>query len=181
MSVHYQNRGDGDCSQQSNGDEMHEFISFQRQLSRPTDHYNRQRVSSESINPYSPPPKPSQSTHTYISKFLRDPITTSLNSFSRVTNFVTSPTFYDDDYISSLQLLRPPGTAERVPKQDDNGSNHESIDTNQLDVPLPPPQLPPIPCSKDQYRLPRLTPHEFETDFIDLTVDQVLERIFRGV
>ncbi len=181
MSVHYQNRGDGDCGQHTNGDEMHEFISFQRQLSRPTDHYNRQTVSSEEINPYSPPPKPSHSTHTYISKFLRDPITTSLNSFSRVTNLVTSPTFYEDDYISSLQLLRPPGSAERVAKEDKNGSNEELFNANQLNIPLPPPQLPSIPCSKAQYRLPGLTPHEFETDFINLTVDQVLERIFRGV
>jgi hypothetical protein len=68
-----------------------------------------------------------------------------------------------------------------VAKEDKNGSNEELFNANQLNIPLPPPQLPSIPCSKAQYRLPGLTPHEFETDFINLTVDQVLERIFRGV
>ncbi|XP_054164526.1 TBC1 domain family member 17-like [Oppia nitens] len=196
------NRGNGDTA--ANGqtaEEMHEFITFQRQLSRPTDHYRPKHLSvppTAADNPYAPPPKPGHTTaHTYLSKFLKDPIATSLNSFSRVTNLVTSPTFYDEDYLASLpalHLLRPPGNAERVHR---NSPTHEFseqplIDSisgvtnfnvvNKLsDVPLPPPALPLIPCTEPQCRLSPLTPQDlFDDNCPLLTVDQLLERIFRG-
>lgn len=189
-----QTKGDGDSKAFSTAEEMHEFITFQRQLSRPTDHFRPNRLVPEP-NPYAPPPRSTHPTpHNYLSKFLRDPIATSLNSFSRVTNLVTSPTFYDEEYLASLpslHLLRPPGTAERVPKQDNNGCNDHtsdpisfSNDFNAIDttrVPLPPPSLPAIPCTEPQMRLPPLGPEEFEKISTEMSVEQIMERIFRGV
>jgi hypothetical protein len=190
------NRGNGDPNEAPAAEEMHEFITFQRQLSRPTDHYRPNRLVPGEGNPYAPPPKASHTSHTYLSKFLRDPIATSLNSFSKVTNYVTSPTFYDEEYLSSLpslHLLRPPGYAERVnrssrsPTPGDN--EHPVIDpmttSNNFNVvntvPLPPPALPPIPCTQPQCRLPALTLQEFEDTSAELSIDDIIERIFRGV
>ena len=194
-AVHFvaanQTRGDGDANDAPT-EEMHEFITFhQRQLSRPTDHFRPNHLGPE-VNPYAPPPKNThQSPHTYLSKFLRDPIATSLNSFSRVTNLVTSPTFYDEEFLSSLSI-RPPGTAARVQSRanaehNDLTSDSMTFDSNEFNamdttnIPLPPPSLPGIPCTEPQFRLPALTPEEFEESCADMSVEQILERVFRGV
>ena len=187
-----QSQGTGDAKDTTNGEEMHEFITFNRQLSRPTDHFRPPRLAPD--NPYAPPPKTSQTPHTYFTKFLRDPIGTSLNSFSRVTNLVTSPTFYDDDYhsyLAGLHISRPPGTAERVSRGDNSENNELSSDSITLSgdfngiettsVHLPPPSLPAIACTEPQFRLPPLTPQEFEEESPAMTVQQLLERVFRGV
>ncbi|CAG2113406.1 unnamed protein product, partial [Medioppia subpectinata] len=198
------NRGvSGGAEEPTVAEEMHEFITFQRQLSRPTDHYrpNRLVADDSAANPYAPPPKSSHSSHTFapfMSKFLKDPIATSLNSFSKVTNYVTSPTFYDEEYLSSipsLSLLRPPGNAERVkrrgspqPHEESTVNEHTVIDpmttSNNFNVvntvPLPPPALPAIPCTEPQYRVLPLSLQEFEEKSGELSIDQIIERIFRG-
>lgn len=190
------NYGNGDDDDIYGGDEMLEFVHLQRSLSRPTDHYHQQQSIARpnqlnELNPYAPPPRTSHSINN-ISRYLRDPVSSALNQFSKVTNLVLSPTFYDEDTMSTFQLIKPPGFAVRAspssPKSPKSPrSSSPNIEISQFDdeklkaVPLPPPALPPIPCTVPQHRLPPLTSDIFYSEFIHSNRKQILERIFRGV
>ncbi|KAH9415899.1 hypothetical protein DERP_000393 [Dermatophagoides pteronyssinus] len=115
-------------------------------------------------NPYAPPMhKPGILP---IRDFLHDPLNASLNTLNRVTNLVRVPTsqIYSHGYniLNNLAspvnnhpstlptVSRPPGTAERIVRRDDEG------------IPAPPPVLPLIQCTHPQTRHEPLDLEEFE-------------------
>jgi hypothetical protein len=173
MSVRYNNVdiGDGDYSNEQNGERVHQIISIERQLSRPTDHYRRHHRNNDKPNDDNPYAPPKHHSNHYFSNFLREPIATSLSTFSRVTNAI-APSFADEDWISSFNLIRPPGSAERVIEKE--------MVTIEEKAPLIPEPLPPIACCSQQYRIEPLNSDEYEKTYANLTNDEVLERVFRG-
>jgi len=180
------------------GDEMLEFVTA-RHLSRPTDHFRSPSMTQSvtNVNPYAPPPRQSHSSHN-IASWLKDPVGTTLNSFSKVTNMVISPSFHDiEEWTNTLHPVRPPGGAVRAsgssprspsPREVDIGISmiEQDQDENRPRSPiqLPPPALPPIPCSIPQIRLTPLTEEEFQEMMVHKESSSrrhILQRVFAGV
>ncbi|XP_074597006.1 TBC1 domain family member 15/17 [Brevipalpus obovatus] len=142
-----------------------------RSLQRPSDHYI-------------PPPR----RYHFAERLLRDPLTTALSQFSRVTNYVLSP--YEDDYYLPWNHMRHPhnsgdrvdGTSSGRNNSGGHASHRRETESNRKrndSMTLPPPALPPIECSVPQNRLPLLTEAEFD-ETVNLSKKSILKRVFKG-
>lgn len=126
-------------------------------LDRPSDHYR-------ATNPYEPPPRRRRLTpHQIAARFINDPVTTTLSSFSRVANWAWTT---HEEYDNVIDLIT--SRTENTP----------SVEREEA-FKAPPPALPPIPCSVPQFRLSPLTAHEFDS-MIDKPILEILNRVYRG-
>ena len=134
-----------------------DFCSLSVRLDRPSDHYRPP-------NPYEPPPRRRRLTpHQIASRFLNDPVTTTLSSFSRVAQWAWTTHEEYDSVIDLLTSRTEATTSEPRPET----------------FRAPPPALPPIPCSQPQFRLEPLTAQDFES-LLDKPAAEILNRVFRG-
>lgn len=148
-------------------DDSQDFCNLSsRSLHRPSDHYI-------------PPPR----RYHFAQRLLRDPLTTALTQFSKVTNFVLNP--YDDDQLWSARFNnyssgdRP--DCSHVRGSSSNSNRREESKRKCDQVSYPPPALPPIECHDPQNRLPPLTDAEFEESFKNASQKDILRRVFKGV
>ena len=133
-----------------------DFCNLNVRLDRPSDHYR-------ATNPYEPPPRRRRLTpHQIASRFINDPVTTTLSSFSRVANWAWTT---HEEYDNVIDLIT--SRTENAP----------SVEREAFRP--PPPALPPIPCSVPQFRLLPLSALEFDA-MIDKPVPEILNRVYRG-
>lgn len=154
-------------------------------LSRPSDHFTIQSerksstASSTNVstgltnpsNPYQPPPRRKQqiTPHQFASRFIQDPVNTTLSSFSKVANFILAS---NEDYESAIDDLISSRSEQR---------QQEPEPTHILEPYCPPPPaLPLIPCSNPQRRLDKLTEEQFEKEFSTASPKDILTRVFLG-
>lgn len=131
-----------------------DFLSVR--LDRPSDHFR-------ATNPYEPPPRRRRLTpHQIAARFINDPVTTTLSSFSRVAHWALAT---HEEYDNVIDMI---SSRTEVPQNEPQPSFRP-----------PPPALPAIPCSLPQYRIEPLTALEFD-NMGDKPVDEILNRIFRG-
>lgn len=153
-----------DSPKNDDEDEVDPQVEFcalsSRSLQRPSDHYI-------------PPPRRSH----IASRLLRDPWTTALTQFSKVTNYVLSP-YEDGEGIIRNTLRDPLGYARHREENAHYGNRQEY---NQEPISHPPPALPQIDCSIPQQRLPPLTEDEYQEKYIHSSRRHLLDRICKGV
>ncbi|KAI1285327.1 TBC1 domain family member 15 [Halotydeus destructor] len=168
------------------------FCDLSSSLHRPSDHFRPPR---SSTNPYMPPPRARHAfaPHQLAARFIRDPVSTTLSSFSRVANFANTVWHpheeYDVDYDTAFDLLTPtPDAQSKSPSQGRRNGQSSRVRENGADgnddevttFKPPPPTLPDIPCSVPQNRLPKLQPEEYETQWANSSNEDLLKRIFQG-
>lgn len=164
-------------------------------LSRPSDHFTisteRRSTSSSmtnsttgatansgsstiSANPYQPPPRRKHLTpHQFASRFIQDPVSTTISSFSKVANFILAS---NEDYESAIDELYSSKTEARQQQQ-----QQQQEPTHVLEPYCPPPPaLPIITCSNPLPRLEKLTEVEFAEKFANSSTNDILNRVFRG-
>lgn len=154
-----------DCLEVSE-DPSVDFCNLSVRLNRPSDHFRRP----SDYNPYAPPPRNRHlSPQQIASRFVRDPVSTTLSSFSRVANFVWTP---HEEYDSVLELINSRTEADAEKKDEaDEESYHRP----------PPPALPIIQSSSPQVRLSPLTSETFDSELSSATSSEILTRVFKGV
>lgn len=132
-----------------------DFCNLSVRLDRPSDHYRPPNL-------YEPPPRRKRLTpHQIATRFLNDPVTTTLSSFSRVAHWAWAP---HEEYDNVLQMIT---------------SRTESSPQPQQSFRPPPPALPPISCTRSQFRLAPLTAAEFD-DMVDKPAAEIINRVYRG-
>lgn len=150
--------------EEDNDDPQVEFCNLaRRNLQRPSDHYN-------------PPPR---RTH-IASRILREPWTTALTQFSKVTNLVLNPyEEYEGPTMADIRnTLRDPLGYVRQREEGATYGHHQM--SNPAPMNHPPPALPPIDCSIPQQRVPPLTAEEYNQKYANAPRRVLLERIFQG-
>lgn len=135
-----------------------DFLNLSVRLNRPSDHYR-------GLNPYEPPPRRKHLTpHQLAQKFLQDPVTTTLSSFSKVANFVWTP---HEEYDNVLDVI-----SSRT-------EGHKKEENSEPFKP-PPPALPLIVSSTPQFRQDPLPSSYFDDATEKKDIEEVLLRVFRG-
>lgn len=165
-----------DDSNANNSEPPIDFLTAQPRLSRPSDHFRPQRTT----NPYEPPPRIRHSfaPHRLAANFMRDPVTTTLSSFSRVTNLGN---FWQphEEYDNVAEIARELGVS---PDHAADAMDYDAIAATEKPVKHPPPALPLISCSEPQFRLSRLEEREFEElQSIKASPHDLIKRCFQGV
>ena len=157
-------QSDIECIDES--DPAIDFCSLNVRLARPSDH-NRPPA-----NPYAPPPRSRHlSPRALASRFLNDPVTSTLHGFSRITSHFNvhqdfsgySGASWDphDEYDNVIDLITSRDSASFETKEEKENEPFRP----------PPPALPLIPCSVPQSRLEPLLTEEFEENFKDKSTE----------
>lgn len=157
-----------------------DFLNLSVRLNRPSDHYR-------GMNPYEPPPRrrPGFAPHHLAQRFIQDPVTTTLSSFSKVANWAFPG--HEEAFRHPIETQRISDIQQVIDmitsKSDGHNSSQEESGRSSRREPepyrAPPPALPGITCSVPQFRLEPLTAKEFD-DMIDRPAEEILNRIFRG-
>lgn len=174
-----------------------DFCNLNVRLARPSDHGR------PAVNPYAPPPRSRHlSPRALAQRFLNDPVTSTLHSFSRIAGHFNATSGWDpqDEYDNVIDLITSRDSAafnsERRNEASNNhwkneasnnqwkneaSNNQRESEEEEKKFRPPPPALPLIPCSHPQSRLQPLTTEQFDQDFSDKSTVEILERVFRGV
>lgn len=148
-------------------DDSQDFCSLStRSLHRPSDHYI-------------PPPR----RYYFAERLLRDPLTTALTQFSKVTSYVLNP--HDDEIWTKFNPMDFAGNdrVDGTNGRDSSGYSNRKDESKKRSnlVSYPPPALPPIECLVPPNRLPPLTDEEFEESFKNASKREIIKRVFKGV
>lgn len=153
-----------------------DFLNLSVRLNRPSDHYR-------GLNPYEPPPRRKHFAPQQLAqRFIQDPVTTTLGTFSKVANWA----FNHEEPMRPIETQRIPDIQQVIDMITSKTEGYRSQEegegsSRQTQEPYrsPPPALPQIHVSMPQYRLDPLSAKEFE-DMIEKPTEEILHRIFRG-